>query len=1332
LERVSMSTVDPNPTETFQVWCDVGGTFTDCFVLDPNGTLRCTKVLSSGRTKGSVQRWIDDCSFEDPARRQDPAEFWIGATLHWIDDRGQTVARSTCTEFDHQTGRIVFRACNNEHSEESASIPPRTRGLHRYELDCNILAPVLATRWILGTPLRQSLPELRIRLGTTRGTNALLTRQGEPTALIVTRGFADLLSIGYQERPDLFALHVRKRTPLYSQVVEVSERLAADGSELIPLDRVETEACLRQLFDAGIRSLAVCMLHSYLNPVHELAVEEIAKKIGFEWVCISSRTGGKIKAVTRAETTLVDAYLTPVIQEYLERLRCEFGVADPHALRVMTSSGGLVFSSGYRGKDCVLSGPAGGAVAIEAYAQALSLPKCIGFDMGGTSTDVCRIDGKMQLEHETVKAGVRMMVPTLAIHTVAAGGGSVCWFDGVQLRVGPQSAGSDPGPACYGRGGPLTITDLNLISGRIDEATFPFGLDRTASDRRLQELLDAVDEASHTGTIRKFSLDELCQGLRRIANEHMAAAVRSISIAQGADPREHALLGFGGAAGQHLCEVADLLGIERVIDPPAAGLLSALGMGMASVRRNLMLPIYREIELVSVAEWLTLVNTLRGQAELEFRSEGIELANDAIHYAIEMKYSGSEGALVVPLPNAWANELSILAASHAAPPASSSSAMVEQWTKEFESQHRLKFGYVRKGRKIEAVALQAEVRSVSENTLPIIEKASLHAITQSQPQSVIRREALRFGERIVGPALIVSSGSTTFIESNWSADVLSDLSLWLHRSRPADATHGRVSADDSSERLRPDAAVDPVLREVLAQRIAAIADQMGIVLEQTAISVNVKDRRDFSCAVFSGEGDLIANAPHVPVHLGAMSQTVRSIRRLFPQMREGDCFVTNDPYQGGSHLPDVTVVTPVFAALKADEIDQSPDFFVACRAHHAEIGGVSPGSMSPNSRRLIDEGVIIPPSYLTRAGEDRLADVRALLQNGLYPSRAVEENLADLVAQQAANQRGVLAMLELVQAYGLETTKTYLEHIQSASEARTRAWIESLGNSERSFQDCMDDGTPICVSLLPHINADGRWTLRIDFRGTGPVSLGNLNANPAIVSAAVMYVIRCAIADSLPLNSGVMRCVELMVPEGILNPPQKGEMSEWPAVAGGNVETSQRIVDCLLGALVLAAASQGTMNNFLFGDKTFGYYETIGGGSGATAEGDGEDAVHCHMTNTRLTDVEVLERRYPVRLVRFEIRRGSGGQGRHRGGNGIIRQVKALRPLEVSLVTSRRSTCPFGLQGGEPGKPGENWLLHADGKRTLLASSVQLKMETGDSILLETPGGGGFGTRPET
>lgn len=1305
----NMTANDPNSMANFQVWCDVGGTFTDCIVKFPDGSRTCIKVLSNGLIKGRVHEWRGPSCFVDPSRIRAPDHFWEGSHVRWISPLGQVLATDRCIRSQENEGWTQLEA-----SDEWTAKDHELRV--NYEICCGLEAPVLATRLILGVLPTEKLPPMRVRLGTTRGTNALLTRSGEPCALVTTEGFADLVRIGYQERPELFNLNVRKRIPLHAEVIEIDERLDALGDVLRPINLESTEHRLRQLYQLGIRSIAICLLHSYCNPVHELSVEELAKSIGFSCICVSSRIAPRIKAVARAETTLVDAYLTPVVQQYLNQVAEQFSLEHETDLRILTSAGGLVASNLYRGKDSVLSGPAGGAVAIEAYSKAIAVPKCIGLDMGGTSTDVCRIDGTLQLEQETVKAGVRMMTPTLAIHTVAAGGGSVCWFDGVQLRVGPQSAGANPGPACYGRGGPLTITDLNLLSDRISETHFPFPLDRSAASRRLNEVLATLLNATPSDST-VLNTQELCQGFRRLANEHMAAAVRSISISQGADPREHALVGFGGAAGQHICEIAELLGINRVIDPPEAGLLSALGMGMASVQRTISQPVYTKIEMFKPELWNSLMHRIREEGILEFQRERIESSMLIESIELELKYLGTEGTLMVGVTSAELQQ--------------DGQNVQDLLSKRFSIEHQNRFGYVRVGKGIEVCSVKCTFRVPAENLpepIKIVSEAKNPKVASSfrDPSNsssvILKRNEQKLGTKLVGPGLIVSEGSTTFVDSGWTAEVLSDRTLSIVRTQQP--THVDLRETTKVE------VMDPVLREVLAQRIAAIADQMGIVLEQTAMSVNVKDRRDFSCAVFAGNGDLIANAPHVPVHLGAMSETIRCMMTHYPEMQDGDCYITNDPYQGGSHLPDITVITPIFVPRElADRKDTSSrvDFFVACRAHHAEIGGICPGSMAPTSTKLGEEGIIIPPMKLVDSGHSCMDQIERLLNESAYPSRSVGENLADLAAQQAANQRGRIAMIELADRYGVDVLKQYMEHIQVASQRKTQTWVHSLGTRERTFSDRMDDGTEICVSVQPFSDELGNPKLRVDFSGSGAVSSGNLNANPAIVCAATMYVIRCAMSDSLPLNSGVLRCVEFVIPEGILNPVRRGPQTDWPAVAGGNVETSQRIVDCLLGALGLAAASQGTMNNFLFGDSSFGYYETIGGGTGATSSGDGEHAVHSHMTNTRLTDVEILEKRYPVRLVKFGIRQGSGGRGNNMGGEGMVRQVEALQPLEVSLVTSRRNTSPFGLEGGNAAAPGENWRIDLEGKRHRLESSVQLTLNKGESILILTPGGGGYG-----
>lgn len=1294
-------------SDVIQVWCDVGGTFTDCIIALPDGTKRSTKVLSHGVVQGvpvSVGS-LDKISIA--SRQFDPDRFWDHCSVAALGRDGGMIGGLRCERF---LNGVFFLD------------GPLPSGTQIVELRPGIEAPVLATRLLLGIPLADPLPPLSIRLGTTRGTNALLTRKGVPVGLVITRGFADLLRIGYQERPDLFALNIKKRAPLYEHVVEVTERLNADGSIYTPLDTNDVRRELASLQSRGIRSLAICLLHSYLNPAHERQIGQIAESMGFETICLSSKTSPMIRAVSRGETCVLDAYLTPIINNYLERVSEQFNAPGDNDLLVMTSSGGLVPRIHYRGKNSVLSGPAGGVVSLKAISEATGIRPLIGLDMGGTSTDVSRIDGELELEFETIKAGVRMMIPSLKIHTVAAGGGSICWFDGVQLRVGPQSAGSDPGPACYGRGGPLTITDLNLILGRIDPRAFPFPLDEQAANAALNHVLREFQAASAEN--QSATAHQLATGFRRIANETMANAVRSISISQGADPRQHALVSFGGAAGQHICEIAALLGIETIVDPPEAGLLSALGMGMARLQYTASSPIYKKLSDLH-QNWLAEAR--------ENLAESIRMQNpppqeewESLSCRIEARYVGAEGTLLLDWPsNSW-NSI--------------------DFTQQFHAMHAKRFGYDRKDRPLEIATVHGIVRSKERNRLSALTIPAKTNLVETDSKILYRSE-MTPGDTYAGPKLICSAGSTTYLETGWKASVLEDKTLQL-RYATNDAHESTALANARSENsaaqpstAQPSAAqlsYDVVVREVLAKRFAAIAEQMGTVLEQTAISVNIKERRDFSCAIFQRNGDLIANAPHVPVHLGAMSATVKEIIRSFPEMRSGDCFVTNNPYRGGSHLPDVTVINPIFC--DASDQDREPDFFVACRAHHAEIGGIAPGSMAPTSRCLAEEGVLIEPMLLTSAGEDRTRDLERILTTAIYPTRALTENLADIAAQQAANQFGGESLRELAAVYGARYLQSYMERIQEASAEKTARWIERLDLRDATVEDFMDDGTKISVNVKKVNDEKSGPHLVVDFTGTGPASTGNLNANPAIVGAAVLYVVRCAIADDLPLNSGVMRRIELIVPPGILNPTRseralvdldidqiEPEGHHWPAVAGGNVETSQRVVDCLLRALGLAAASQGTMNNFLFGDQTFGYYETIGGGVGATVCSDGEDAVHSHMTNTRLTDVEILESRYPVRLVEFGIRAGSGGAGQYRGGCGIIRQIQALRPLTVSLVTSRRSDYPPpGLGRGEPGLTGENWLVRSNGEETRLSSSAQLELQAGDAIRLLTPGGGGY------
>ncbi|MEC8553489.1 MAG: hydantoinase B/oxoprolinase family protein [Planctomycetota bacterium] len=1278
---------DPNSTKpadkkpVAKAWIDVGGTFTDCFVLLGKSDLRSCKLLSSGRVPISIEsssRVGTKSYLQSREVRQDTPDFWTGARLRVLDAEQTELAHLTVLAFQPSESGPFHLLLDGQLPE----------GGSHFELDAGLEAPVLGIRRLLGVPIQESLPPLKVSLGTTRGTNALLTRTGASTVFAVTAPFRDLMTIGDQTRNDLFALDIEKPKPLAESVIEIHERLDADGKVLLELDEEAAAATLKEAFERGRTSLAICLMHSYANPAHEQRIKELAQQVGFQNISVSSQLAPLIEIIARAQTTIVDAYLSPIIRQYLRDLLQQFGGEQNVDLQVMTSAGGMVPWQSYSGKDSILSGPAGGVRALQALAAAHGVAEVIGLDMGGTSTDVCRVAKEPEIQYESRKAGVRLLTPTLPIETVAAGGGSICWFDGVSLRVGPQSAGSMPGPACYGRGGPLTVTDLNVYLKRVPTDQFPFPVHLHAIEERLEELLAQTRSVANFGTKQA-----LCQGLRKIANEQMAEAVRSVSIAQGADPRRSTLVGFGGAAGQHICEIAESLEIASILDYPHAGLLSALGMGLAKPRCDATLPVY---SLLGDLDWEALDTRLNTSLQELVRpnSPGNSLSEQSTTEVwLEMRYQGTESSLRVAFHTKMAEKAE------------------RQLAEAFHHLHQARFGYRRKEHPIELVAIRFENTAQAAWTLET-------AITD--PESEIRtftkrdsyeRDSLKSGDVILGPCVVCNSGSTLYLAAGWKATCRRDGSLFLETTDDSSAT------DETNVPAESDQSADVVFRDCYAARLSAIATQMGLVLQQTAVSVNVKQRRDYSCAVFDSSGMLLANAPHVPVHLGAMGQTVRATMDAFPEMQSGDVFVTNDPYQGGSHLPDLTVITPVFCSEKS-----SPVMFVANRAHHADVGGISPGSMSTQATRLGQEGAVIAPMHLYAAGESRLLDFREFLMSASHPPRNVEENLADIGAQCAANERG----LELLEQYAASESwarlNDYAEHLLAAAEQRVIKFLQEHKLQKSQFKDELDDGSRICVTLTP--SSEGR--LKVDFTGTSQENAGNFNANPSIVSAGTIYVIRCLIGDDMPLNEGVLRAVELTIPPGLLNPRPAPERNNSPAVAAGNVETSQRVVDVLLGALGAAAASQGTMNNLLFGNEHFGFYETICGGSGATANRSGAHCVHTHMTNTRLTDPEVLEKRYPIRLIACAQRVGSGGAGAQRGGDGLIREIEFLEHVSVSLLMSRRSTQPFGLQGGGSGAAGENRLTSVEGNSSL-DGCCNFEAQPGDRLQIKTPGGGGLG-----
>jgi 5-oxoprolinase (ATP-hydrolysing) len=1276
-------------------WIDVGGTFTDCLAVGPGGQLRRHKLLSSGVTKGRAAPGPTRDTIIDPARRDDPPNFWSGWRLSIVDGDGRRLQTAIVTEFDRSLGQFLLRRLAQ---------PPATGAA--YELHGDLEAPVIAIRYLLGLHPTGAVPPVALRLGTTRGTNALITRTGARTALLTTRGFGDVLEIGYQARPRIFDLTVRKPPALAAVVVEIDERVTHEGHVLTVPNEVIVRQQLQSLADADIESLAICLLHADRYPAHERLLERIAHEVGFLQVSCSSEVAPLPKFVARADTTVVDAYLNPVLRDYIQRLRTSLPGSQ---IRLLTSAGGLVAAEKFCGKDSILSGPAGGVVGFSRVARAAGFERAIGFDMGGTSTDVSRYDGRFELEYETQKAGVRLVAPTMAIETVAAGGGSICRYDGVKLVVGPESAGADPGPACYGRGGPLTVTDCNFYLGRIVPERFPFPLDRAATERRLQELAAEVAGTSACGSQgTSFSLEDLAAGLLRIANANMAAAIRTVTVAKGADPADYVLVAFGGAAPQHACAVARELGIRRVLNHPQAGVLSALGIGLADVVRHRSCGIERPLDDEALADVGRLLDTLEDEASAEVRAEGIPDPQITAARFLDLRYRGVDSYLTIGWP------------------------ADEDFTAAFVSEHRRRYGYVHERRSLEILAARVEVtgkaaaaaveRRMSFNQTDAPTGSAPPKMAE-RPFSLRDRESLRSGDRINGPAIITEDISTTVIDEGWEAEVMSGGELLL-----TDRIGLRPESSIREPRAELQQAADPVFLEIFNNQLASTADQMGVTLRNTAISVNVKERLDFSCAIFAADGRLVVNAAHLPVHLGAMEMTVRQAIADNPDLRPGDVLATNDPYAGGSHLPDITIITPVHSAA-GDLL-----FFTANRAHHAEIGGITPGSMPPYAKCLAEEGVLIRNFKLIAAGDSRFDELRAELLSAPYPTRDVEANLADIAAQVAANRQGANDLLSLVGRYTWNAVRAYMDHVQSAAEQKLRFALARLPQRELAFTDYLQTAAgrsaPISVRIATH-GADHTPAATFDFTGTGPVVEGNLNANRAIVTAAVIYVLRLLIDEDIPLNHGILRPIEIVLPTCLLNPAPGATPETSPAIAAGNVETSQRIVDVLLGALGLAAASQGTMNNLIFGDASFGYYETICGGSGATADGPGASAVQVHMTNTRLTDPEIFERRYPVRLHEFAVRRGSGGAGRQRGGDGVVRRLEFLKAVEVSLLCQRRGPHPpYGMAGGLPGALGRNSLIRADGRTEPLPGIAHFAVEPGDVLVIETPGGGGFGPLP--
>ncbi|MGE4043261.1 MAG: hydantoinase B/oxoprolinase family protein [Acetobacteraceae bacterium] len=1168
-------------------------------------------------------------------------------------------------------------------------------------------AAIAGIKTVLGIPLDQPIPPGLIdavKMGTTVATNALLERKGDRTLLIVNRGFADCLRIGNQARPRLFDLAITLPTMLYERVVEIGGRVGVDGNEIEALDEAGARAAFAAARADGIDAVAIVLMHAWKYPAHEQRLAALAREAGFGQVSTSHAVSPLLRIVPRGDTTVVDAYLSPILRRYVDQVAGELAGT---RLFFMQSNGGLAEAGGFQGKDAILSGPAGGIVGAARTAGMAGIERIIGFDMGGTSTDVALYAGAFERTFETAIAGVRMRAPMMAINTVAAGGGSILQFDGARMRVGPDSAGADPGPACYRRGGPLTVTDANVCVGKIQPAHFPaiFGpdgneaLDAAVVRQKFADL--AAEVARATGEER--SAEQVAEGFLAIAVANMANAIKQVSVQKGHDATRFALQCFGGAGGQHACLVADALGMETVFIHPYAGVLSAYGMGLADQATMREQAVERTLDAAAIPDLAALADRLGAEAAQSLASQGAAADTIITAKSLHLRYAGTEAALIVALPQEAGSATG-----------AGLEAVVTTLKADFTAAHRARFGFATPERPliVEAVAVEAaapgeEVReatlpSRTDGAPPVVDTVRIHTAGAAHDCPVHDRGDLLAGDRIAGPALIREANATTVVEPGWTAEVTTLDHMLLRRTE-------RMATRVSEGSDRP----DPVLLELFNNLFMNVAEQTGAVLQNTSMSVNIKERLDFSCAIFDADGYLVANAPHVPVHLGAMGESVRTVlRNRRSTLKPGDVVALNNPFNGGTHLPDVTVITPVF-----DAAGKAIQFFLGSRGHHADIGGITPGSTPPMSHTLEEEGVVIDDFLLVDGGDFREDAFRAVLAGATYPARSPDVNVADIKAQVAANEKGVQELQRVVAQYGWPTVSAYMRHVMDNAEESVRRVIDRLGSG--SFDYRMDNGKPLRVAIS--IDRESR-SATVDFTGTGPQDEGNFNSPPAVTRAAVLYVFRCLVGDDIPLNDGCLKPLKLVIPDGTFLSPRPGA-----AVVAGNTEVSQATCNAIFGAIGSIACSQATMNNFLFGDATRQYYETICGGNGAGPGFDGTSAIQTHMTNTRMTDPEVFELRYPVRLEHFGIRPGSGGAGRWRGGDGAVRRIRFLEPMTAVIVSSRRNVAPFGLEGGADGAPGRQWVERADGSRTDLTGTDKTEVGPGDVFVIETPGAGGYG-----
>ena len=1314
--------------KSFHISIDTGGTFTDCIATDNFGTEYRTKILSNSTIRGEVIEQFSKNKFKIKQSwqlKRDILKDYLFLIL------GQTF----------QSKVISFDVLNSV--LEIEDILPETceNQIFSFELTANEEAPILGARLITETSLNEQFPAIQMRIGSTKGTNALLELKGAKIAFVVTKGFKDLLVIGNQVRPDIFALNIIRPEPLHYTVIEIDEQIDFEGKVIKDIEIKLLENKIQSLKNQGVESIAICLKNAYRNNVHEKKLQEVFKKY-FKFVNISTELSGQIKFVNRAETTVVNAYLSPIISNYLQKITDKLPNQD---LKVMTSSGSLVKSNAFYPKDSLFSGPAGGVVGASVVAEKANYQNFIAFDMGGTSTDVARYDGQFEYQFSQKIGNAHIFSPSLAIETVAAGGGSICSYDGYKLSVGPQSAGSTPGPACYGAGGPLTITDVNLLLGRLDSTQFSIPIFPEKADERLREILQTFDN--------QLSRENVLEGFRAIANEKMADTVRKISISKGYDTMDYALVAFGGAGGLHACGIANLLNINTILLPKDAGILSAFGISKAKVER------FAEASLMQIFDENVNKNLHQYFEKLDTNVTQL-LENDGVlkvyiqfkNHFLYLRFKGQDSSLEIE----WSD--------------------YEEVISKFKGKYISVYGHWVENREIEIESIR--VIACENNRIDSNKNAVWVQVEEFEPQPshfinsfvenqyksvpVFIRENLKSGAKIKGFALLLDRFSTSVIEEGWEFILDNNETGQLSK---INRDKLEVNSDFSPKNVQTEL-------ELFTNRFMSIAENMGVLLQRTSLSVNVKERLDFSCALLDVEAELIANAPHIPVHLGSLGVCVRSVLKYI-KIEKGDVVITNHPKYGGSHLPDVTLISSVYS------VDNQLIGYVVNRCHHSEIGGIRPASMPPNSTNLAEEGVVIPPMYLVKNGEIRWGEITQVLTTAKYPTRSLQENLADLNAALAANRNGEIALQNLVNQHSLNKVHFYMNRLKTYSTEKMKERLKEFGAGIYEAEEFLDKSkytksppTPdggvsqlfdtlenldinipqsierhSLLTLIPLDNLDqktpplgaGGASLKvkvqiaenesvIDFSGSSKTHQGNLNANISIVNSVVVYVLRLLLKEKIPLNDGILKAVKIIIPENsILNPDFPDNPEKCPAVVGGNVELSQRLTDTLLKAFGIVACSQGTMNNFLFGNDKFGYYETICGGSGAGDGFHGTSGVHTHMTNTRITDPEVLELRYPVYLNRFEIRENSGGKGQFNGGDGIIREVEFLENVEVSLIRQHQQQEPYGLKGGGNGKTGSHILQKKNG--TSFASN-EFSAEKGDVLTIYTPGGGGFGAMP--